>query len=220
MWDRWRRGESLHDIAQLFDGGHSSIQRILSETGGIRIPQEREEAPDCVLNAIPEDTSSFTTAAPANLGQNVTALSDIEAFADFMRMLAPPTPAPDTPSTKRGRDAFIGVSCALCHTPSLTSGRAAASGSSPKPSAALSNQAVNLWSDLLVHHMGRDLADGIAQGGTGPDEFRTAPLWGIGQRIFFLHDGRTTDLLNRIIDQFDRLRREQQQDIVNFLRAL
>jgi len=196
-------------------------------------PQEREEAPDCVLNATPEDTSSFTTAAPANSGQNVTALSDIEAFADFMRMLAPPTPAPDTPSTKRGRDAFIGVGCALCHTPSFTTGRAAASGSSTKPSAALSNQPVNLWSDLLVHHMGRDLADGITQGGAGPDEFRTAPLWGLGQRIFFLHDGRTTDLLkaieahrsrdseaNRIIDQFDRLGREQQQDIVNFLRGL
>ena len=38
MWDRWRRGESLHDIARLFDRGHSSIQRILSETGGIRPP--------------------------------------------------------------------------------------------------------------------------------------------------------------------------------------
>jgi IS30 family transposase len=36
MWDRWRRGESLHDIARLFDRGHSSIQRILSETGGFR----------------------------------------------------------------------------------------------------------------------------------------------------------------------------------------
>lgn len=38
MWDRWRRGESLHDIAQLFDRGHSSIQRILCETGGFRPP--------------------------------------------------------------------------------------------------------------------------------------------------------------------------------------
>ena len=39
MWDRWRRGESLHDIAQLFDRGHSSIQGILSESGGIRPPR-------------------------------------------------------------------------------------------------------------------------------------------------------------------------------------
>lgn len=40
MWDRWQRGESLHDIARLFDRGHSSIQRILCETGGIR-PRQR-----------------------------------------------------------------------------------------------------------------------------------------------------------------------------------
>jgi CxxC motif-containing protein (DUF1111 family) len=194
-------------------------------------PQEREEAPGCLLNATPEDTSSFT--APAASPQNTTMLSDIEAFADFTRMLAPPIPAPDTPSTKRGRDAFISVGCALCHTPSFKTGSAIASGSSTKPSAALSNQPVNLWSDLLVHHMGRDLAAGITQGAAGPDEFRTAPLWGVGQRIFFLHDGRTTDLIkaieahrsrgseaNRTIDQFFQLRREQQQDVVNFLRAL
>jgi CxxC motif-containing protein (DUF1111 family) len=42
------------------------------------------------------------------------------------------------------------------------------------------------------------LADGISQGNAGPDEFRTAPLWGVGQRIFFLHDGRTTDLAQAI----------------------
>jgi IS30 family transposase len=39
MWDRWQRGESLHDIARLFDRGHSSIQRILCESGGIRPAQ-------------------------------------------------------------------------------------------------------------------------------------------------------------------------------------
>jgi CxxC motif-containing protein (DUF1111 family) len=108
-----------------------------------------------------------------------------------------------------------------------------ASGSSTSPSVALSNQPVNLFSDLLVHNMGRGLADGITQGGAGPDEFRTAPLWGVGQRIFFLHDGRTTDLVeaveahrsrgseaNKIIDRFNRLTVRQQQDIINFLRSL
>ena len=39
MWGRWQNGESLQQIAQLFDRNHSSIQRILSETGGIRPPQ-------------------------------------------------------------------------------------------------------------------------------------------------------------------------------------
>jgi CxxC motif-containing protein (DUF1111 family) len=196
-------------------------------------PQERDETPGCVLNATPEDTSNFTTAAPPKPSQSPAVLSDIEAFADFMRLLAPPTPAPDTPSIKQGREAFISVGCALCHTPTLTTGRAVASGSSTVPSAALSNRPVSLWSDLIVHHMGAGLADGITQGGAGPDEFRTAPLWGAGQRVFFLHDGRTTDLVeaikahksrgseaSRVIDRFDGLPREQQQDIVNFLRGL
>jgi CxxC motif-containing protein (DUF1111 family) len=108
-----------------------------------------------------------------------------------------------------------------------------ASGSSKVPSAALSNQKVNLWSDLLVHHMGKGLADGITQGSAGPDEFRTAPLWGVGQRIFFLHDGRTTDLLeaiedhkspgseaDRVIEHFNKLKPREKQDIINFLRSL
>ena len=41
MWDRWQKGDSLHSIAGLFDRGHSSIQRILAETGGIRPPQRK-----------------------------------------------------------------------------------------------------------------------------------------------------------------------------------
>lgn len=196
-------------------------------------PQERDETPGCILNATPEDTSNFTTAAPPRPTQNPAVLSDIEAFADFMRLLAPPAPAPDTPSIRQGREAFMSVGCALCHTPTLTTARVVASGASTVPSAALSNQPVNLWSDLIVHHMGANLADGITQGGAGPDEFRTAPLWGVGQRIFFLHDGRTADLVeaikahkshgseaSRVIERFDRLPREQQQDIVDFLRAL
>ena len=43
MWDRWQKGESLNSIARLFNRGHSSIQRILSETGGIR-PQQRRRS--------------------------------------------------------------------------------------------------------------------------------------------------------------------------------
>lgn len=196
-------------------------------------PQERDETPGCVSNPTPEDTSDFKATPTPNSNPNIAVLSDIEAFANFMRMLAPPTPAPDTASTVKGRAAFAKVGCAFCHTPALTTGKAIASGSATSPSVALSNQPVHLFSDLLVHHMGRDLADGITQGGAGPDEFRTAPLWGVGQRIFFLHDGRATDLVkaieahrgpdseaNQTIDAFNRLSVEQRQDIINFLRAL
>jgi CxxC motif-containing protein (DUF1111 family) len=196
-------------------------------------PQERDETPGCLFNATPEDTVNFTTASASASNSNTAVLSDIEAFADFMRMLAPPTPAPDTPSTVNGRALFGKIGCVHCHTPSFTTGKMIASGSSTSPSAALSNQTVNLWSDLLVHHMGRGLADGITQGGAGPDEFRTAPLWGVGQRIFFLHDGRTSNLVeaieahkgrdseaNKVVDGFKRLKAREQQDIINFLRAL
>ena len=41
MWDRWQKGETLGSIARLFDRGHSSIQRIMAETGGIRPPKRR-----------------------------------------------------------------------------------------------------------------------------------------------------------------------------------
>ena len=196
-------------------------------------PQERDDTPSCLFTATPNDTLNFTTAAPTSPTVNPAVISDIEGFANFMRMLAPPTPAPDTPSPVNGRAAFIKVGCAHCHTPSLTTGKMIASGSSTVPSAALSNQTAHLWSDLLVHHMGKGLADGITQGAAGPDEFRTAPLWGVGQRIFFVHDGRTSNLVeaiqahkskgseaNRVIDHFNKLTLQEQQEIIDFLRAL
>ncbi|MGO9256827.1 MAG: di-heme oxidoredictase family protein [Bryobacteraceae bacterium] len=195
-------------------------------------PQERDETPGCLFNATPEDTVNFTTTSTPNSNPNTAVLSDIEAFADFMRMLAPPTPAPGTPSTVNGRTIFAKIGCVHCHTPSFTTGKIA-SGSSTNPSPALSNRAVNLFSDLLVHHMGRGLADGITQGGAGPDEFRTAPLWGVGQRVFFLHDGRTSNLVeaieahrskdseaNKVIEHFHSLKARERQDVINFLRSL
>jgi CxxC motif-containing protein (DUF1111 family) len=127
----------------------------------------------------------------------------------------------------------MGIGCALCHTPALTTAPAVASGSYISPSVALSNQQAHLFSDLLVHHMGVGLADGISQGAAGPDEFRTAPLWGVGERVFFLHDGRTSDLIqaidahassgseaNQVVRNFQGLSAADQQDLLNFLRSL
>jgi CxxC motif-containing protein (DUF1111 family) len=196
-------------------------------------PQEREETPTCQGsgNATPNDTDNFPP--PGAPVVTTAVLSDIEAFADFMRLLGAPLPAPANASTQRGSTLFTSVGCALCHTPSLPTGKAVASGSYQVPSAALSGQQANLFSDLLVHHMGTGLADGISQGAAGPDEFRTAPLWGVGQRVFFLHDGRTSNLVtaiqehasqgseaNQVVRAFQSLSASQQQDLVNFLRSL
>ncbi len=186
---------------------------------------ERDETPTCLFNGTPENKTNFGAATVAE------ALSDITKFTAFMRFLAPPEPAAETPSSARGRSVFAEIGCALCHTPSLTTGRSS--------SAALSEKPARLFSDLLLHRMGPRLADDIVQGVAGPDEFRTAPLWGLGQRIFLLHDGRTTDLVdaiaahasrgdgrfrpseaNAVIARFRALGSAKKQDLVNFLRSL
>lgn len=81
--------------------------------------------------------------------------------------------------------------------------------------------------------MGTGLADNVSQGNANGMQFRTAPLWGIGQRIFFLHDGRTNDIgqaieqhmssgseANEVIENFNMLSQSDQQALVNFLRSL
>jgi CxxC motif-containing protein (DUF1111 family) len=97
----------------------------------------------------------------------------------------------------------------------------------------LGNATANLFSDLEVHHMGTGLADNVSQGGAGGDQFRSAPLWGVGQRIFFLHDGRTNNLITAInahgsngseanasLNAAAALSFSAQQDLINFLRSL
>jgi CxxC motif-containing protein (DUF1111 family) len=208
----------------MFSGEAYNVEMGVTNTV---FPQERDTSQACALNATPEDVVHFSAK------ENTEVITDVEAFAIFMRLLAPPAPAPDSPSTVRGRDLFKTTGCAACHTPSMRTGRMVASGSSTSPSAALSNQTVNLFSDLLLHQMGEGLADGITQGGAGPDEFRTAPLWGVGKRIFFLHDGRTRDLVqaieahrsngseaNKIVERFNKLSAADQQAIIDFLRSL
>jgi CxxC motif-containing protein (DUF1111 family) len=189
------------------------------------VRKETDETPGCQFNPTPEDT--FKSEAPTV----IDSLPDVTKFTAFVRFLAPPTPIPDTPSIATGRTLFAQIGCALCHTPSLQTG------ASPHP--ALRGQTANLYSDVALHRMGPGLADGLVQGNAGPDEFRTAPLWGLGQRLFFLHDGRTTDVLeaiqahaspgdttyppseaNAVIDVFNDLSEQEKQSLLDFLRAL
>ncbi len=185
----------------------------------------------CLYNPTPEDSTNFSLS-----GAQIP--SDTVAFAAFMRFLAPPTPSakgipgnPSAASIADGRAVFSAVHCDMCHTPTLQTG-----GSSLTPG--LSNQTAALYSDLLVHNMGTGLADHVSQGSAGPDEFRTAPLWGLGQRVFFLHDGRATPAnggllqaiqahasqgseANTVISLFNnQLSNQQKQDLLNFLRSL
>ena len=179
-------------------------------------PSERSADGGCAFNPSPED---FPGADP---GEH---MSDVLAFAMFARLSAPPTPATPTTSTQNGAALFDTVGCSLCHTATLTSGPSRYSG--------MSNVAYHPYSDFALHHMGWGLADRITQGAAGPDQFRTAPLWGLGQRLFFLHDGRTSDLVQAIrahdgrnseatgtVHRFNTLSPTQAQDLLNFLRSL
>jgi CxxC motif-containing protein (DUF1111 family) len=184
---------------------------------------ERDETPSCQFVKTPNDVTD--TAALTG----VATVSAIEKFAFFMRFLAPPARSNTVPggffSITHGSQLFSSIGCALCHTPKLQTGDSTV--------AALRNKNVNLFSDLLVHNMGSGLADNIVQGGAGTAEFRTAPLWGLGQRVFFLHDGRTSDLqaailahrspgseANAVINNFRNLGESNKQDVLNFLRSL
>ncbi len=199
---------------------------------------ERAAAAGCVFNGSPEDATKsdgHTTGTAAQMS------SDLVNFAAFMRFSEPPAPGAMSASAKNGASLFNGVGCGLCHTATLTTGKSKFGG--------MSDVTYHPFSDFALHHMGSGLSDGVSQGAAGPDQFRTAPLWGLGQRLFFLHDGRTSDLLqaiqahasdcgsrrsrfggntsqscgseaNDVIRRFNSLNRSQMQDVLNFLRSL
>jgi CxxC motif-containing protein (DUF1111 family) len=213
----------------LFSGEAYNVEQGISNE---LFTQERGEGgiPDptaCNTKPDPNDVTNFDATTTTDV------LGDIEKFALFMRFLDQPTPAcqinVNCPgSVNAGFTLFRQIGCAVCHTPSMQT--------DSDPVAALNNVQANLFSDLLVHNMG-DLGDGITQGAAGPNEMRTAPLWGLGQRIFFLHDGRTQNLVRaieqhaqggrddnseaqQVIRNFNALSDQQQQAILNFLRSL
>jgi CxxC motif-containing protein (DUF1111 family) len=165
---------------------------------------------DLFPNEREDDPSCATTALPEDT-------TDLEPVSAFMRLLAPPEPSPSNESTANGQALFTSVGCALCHTQSLTGAKGQA----------------NLYSDLAIHNMGPNLNDGITQGQAQGQDWRTAPLWGLGDRLFLLHDGRSTDLLDairqhdspgseahQVVVNFGGLSEAQKQDLLNFLRSL
>jgi CxxC motif-containing protein (DUF1111 family) len=189
-------------------------------------PNERETNPSCQYNATPEDRTPIVgvvdpTSKPLDYS------SDVVSFAMFMRLAAPPSPVPDitTALNSPGGKLFKSIGCNACHAIKQTTSQSGYTGQSQ----------VDFFpfSDFALHAMGNGLADGITQGNANGSEFRTAPLWGVGQRIFFLHDGRTSDLYqatiahasngseaNTVISHFQMLSTADQQALVNFLRSL
>ncbi len=207
----------------------------------------------CAKNATPEDNTHVIIPTGGDAGDDASQISSlIENFTIFMRLNAPAQPCdfftsqnscqPLGASALRGKALFgtlvasgttanTGIGCVLCHSDVLTTAK-----SNLTP---LSQVTYHPFSDFALHHMGPGLADGVSQGKAEGDEFRTAPLWGAGQRIFFMHNGQTSDIVaaiqlhagpcatgqvcseaTQVIAAFNALTQQQQQDLVNFLRSL
>jgi len=152
---------------------------------------------------------------------------------DFLVYLAPNTPGS---GNSNGQALFTSTGCALCHIPSYTTDPNVAipvdflGHVNGPPILALSNQPVNLYSDLLIHDMGPGLADNIPQGEATGSQWRTTPLWGLSFRTVYLHDGRTTNLTKaitmhggeatQVINAFKALSPSDQADLLAFIQSL
>ena len=163
-------------------------------------------------------TSTLMASASADASSVMTAAAGSSAAQ-------PSSTASSGTSVTRGGQVFSNVGCQACHTKTLTTEKSPLTGQS--------NVTIQPFSDFAVHEMGTGLADGVSQGTANGNEFRTAPLWGVGQRIFFLHDGRTKDLheaiqqhasrgseANTVINNYNLLSRDDKQSLLNFLRSL
>lgn len=141
-------------------------------------PQATEESPNCTANkSEPNDIfrNDITDVRNQSFFNPFHLLPDWQMFAIFMRFLDAPQPVPFSASAIHGQQLFgtdpgnPGIGCFACHTPTMVT--------PPKSETeALQNLTVHPYSDLLIHHMGKKLADDITQGTATGDMFRSTPL--------------------------------------------
>ena len=174
-----------------------------------------------------QTTGTATTSSPTStvVASATADVSSVMATAAGSSTAQPSSSASSGASVTRGNQVFSNVGCQACHTKTFTTEKSPLTGQS--------NVTIQPFSDFAVHEMGTGLADGVSQGTANGNEFRTAPLWGVGQRIFFLHDGRTKDLheaiqqhasrgseANGVINNYNLLSRDDKQALINYLRSL
>jgi CxxC motif-containing protein (DUF1111 family) len=154
-------------------------------------------------------------------------LDDIEFYVSH---LAPPARREVADShVKNGEAQFMASGCAVCHQPSLPTGKHA-------KYPLLSHKSIAPYTDLLIHDMGENLADHRPDYRAGGRDWRTPPLWGIGlvasvnETANFLHDGRARNFEEAILwhggegrvarDRYAKLEKAGREDLIRFLQSL
>jgi len=179
---------------------------------------------------LPEENFRTNATAPGDLvADPELPTPTLQDVVFYIRTLAPPKRGAITAEVQQGETLFSQTGCASCHLPKLRTG--------PSPFAVLANQEVALYSDLLLHEMGPELADKFIDGDAAGSEWKTRPLWGLGRTPdalggvpSYLHDGRTADLKTAILlhggeaknsrDKFAALSSAQMQAVLAFLNSL
>jgi CxxC motif-containing protein (DUF1111 family) len=136
-------------------------------------------------------------AAPGEKNPEIDA-DDFTGLVAFVAGLAPPQARVADAVAASGAVLFNAIGCAACHRPTLTTGKVPG-----VPDA--SHREIHPYTDLLLHDMGPDLADGRPDHDAGGRDWRTTPLWGIGlagtvsETPRYLHDGRARSLTEAIL---------------------
>lgn len=156
-------------------------------------PGLRQQVAAAYANDMGVSTSVFTEAD----GRHELDDATLDAVTFYSATLAVPARGPSSPAAERGEVLFARHGCAACHVPQLTTG--------VHQVAALSEQEIWPYTDLLLHDLGDELADGRPDFAAGGRDWRTAPLWGLGlvQTVTpgagYLHDGRARTLAEAIL---------------------
>ena len=222
VWDERKRAMSLGRF-----GWKSNVPTVEQQTAGAFLGDlgvTSELFPEENCTGPQEDCMDAPNGGSPEIGEK--RLADVVFYTQTLAV--PAMRDIRDPQVQKGAQVFVQAGCAVCHTPQHTTG--------PHEIEALSSQTIYPYTDLLLHDMGPELADGRPDFGADGQEWRTPPLWGIGLvetvngHTMFLHDGRARNLTEAILwhggegaaarDAFKALTKEEREALIRFLNSL
>jgi CxxC motif-containing protein (DUF1111 family) len=195
---------------------------------GISNPVARNAWGDCTVK------QSYCREAPNGASPKIGNVEAGKKFLDLVvfyaqNLAVPRRRNPDSPDVLAGKKLFYETGCVQCHQPKFMTGTL-------EGQPHLSNQLIWPYTDMLLHDMGEGLGDNRPEGVANGQEWRTAPLWGIGLTPIvnghsqYLHDGRARSLTEAILwhdgeardarDAFTGLAKQDRERLIAFVKSL